>query len=326
MALQNTHRSYIGIAKETTKGTAVTTPTAYIPVIANTVKPSDIYTPLYDEGLRGSLVKNYQYLQGRVHSTFDFGGAVFADTVIYPLAGVLGEDVVTGSAPYVHTLSLKNTTATASDAQPSAYTILDYYGANVRTWAGHQFHDFSLKWNADGLLEYDAKSTGWQSATVATPTPSFSTVLPTVVWTGTVSVAGTTISTNTMGNIDMKRPVTPVYGISNVQTPYQVFLGALEVTGKATFLMENDTQLTNYLSNTQPALVFNWTTGSGATQTSIQATMTKGAYTLAVIERSKDFVEVMVDFNAQGNLTDNGTVGYSPIKWVVKNAVTSSVA
>jgi len=326
VSVQNTHRSYVGIAKETTKGTAVTTPTAYIPVIANTLKPQDMYTPLYDEGLRGSLVKNYNYIQGRVHSTFDFGGAVFADTVIYPLAGVLGEDVVSGSAPYVHTLAVKNSATAAADAQPSAYTLLDFYGANVRTWTGHQFHDFSLKWNADGLLEYDAKSTGWQSATTTTPTPSFSTVLPTAVWYGTVSVGGTTISNNTDGNIDMKRPVTPIYGISNVQTPYSVFVGALEVTGKATFIMENDTQLTNYLTNTQPALVFNWTNGSGASQTSIQATMTKGAYTLAVIERSKDFVEVVVDFNAQGNLTDAGTVGYSPIKWVVKNAITTSVA
>jgi len=326
MSVQNTARSYIGIAKESTKGTAVTTPTAYIPVTASSVKPQDVFTPLYDEGLRGSIVKNYNYIQGRVHSTFDFSGAVFADTVIYPLAGVLGEDVVTGSAPYTHTLALKNSATAAADAQPSAYTILDFYGANVRTWTGHQFSDFSLKWSADGLLEYDAKSTGWQSATVSTPTPSFSTVLPTAVWYGTVSVAGTTISNNTMGNIDMKRPVTPIYGISNVQTPYQVFLGALEVSGKATFIMENDTQLTNYLTNTQPALVFNWTSGTGASQTSIQATMTKGAYTLAVIERSKDFVECIVDFNAQGNLTDAGTVGYSPIKWVIKNAVTTSVA
>jgi len=326
MTVQNTHRSYIGIAKETTKGTAVTTPVAYIPVTASTVKPQDIYTPLFDEGLRGSLVKNYNYIQGRIHSTFDFGGPAFADTILYPIAGVLGEDVVTGSAPYTHTIALKNTTTTASDAQPAAYTLLDFYGANVRSWAGHQFSDFSLKWSADGLLEYDAKSTGWQSATTTTPTPSFTTVLPTAVWYGTVSVGGTTISNNTMGNIDMKRPVTPIYGVANVQTPYQVFLGALEVTGKATFLMENDTQLTNYLTNTQPALVFNWTTGTGATQTQIQATMTKGAYTLAVIERSKDFVEVVVDFNAQGNLTDAGTTGYSPIKWVVKNAVSGAVA
>jgi hypothetical protein len=327
MSVQNTHRSYLGIAKETTKGTPVTTPVAYIPVIANTLKPQDIYSPLYDEGLRGSLVKNYNYLQGRLHSVYDFGGAVFADTIIYPLTGVLGEDVVSGSAPYVHTIALKNSATAAADAQPAAYTLLDFYSANVRSWTGNQFHDFSLKFSADGLLEYDAKATGWQSATVATPTPSFTTVLPTVVWTGTVSVAGSTISNATQGSIDMKRPVTPIYGIANVQTPYQVFVGALEVPGKVTFLMENDTQLTNYLTNTQPALVFNWTTGTGATQTSIQATLTKGAYTLAVIERSKDFVEVMVDINAQGNTTDAGaSAGYSPIKWVVKNAVTSSVA
>ena len=84
--------------------------------------------------------------------------------------------------------------------------------------------------------------------------------------------------------------------------------------------MEADTQLTNYLTNTQPALVFNWAQGTGATATQIQATLTKGAYTAAMIERSKEYVEITVDINAQGNLTDSGTVGYSPIKWVIQNA------
>ena len=325
MSVQNTARSYIGLAKETTKGTPVT-PTVYIPVIANSVKPQDIYGPLYDEGLRGSLVKNYNYIQGRANSTFDFSGAAFADTILYAIAGVLGEDVVTGSsAPYTHTIAVKNSATAAADAQPSAFTITDFYSAAVRAYAGMQFHDFSLKFNADGLLMYDAKATGFVSATASTPTPSFSTILPTPVWYGTVSVGGTSISNSTTGNIDIKRPVTPIWGIANTQNPYQVFVGATEVTGKITFLMENDTQLTNYLTNTQPALVFNWAQGSGASATQIQATMTKGAYTLAVIERSKDFVEVLVDINAQGNLTDAGSVGYSPIKWVVKNAVTTAV-
>jgi len=323
MSVQNTHRSYVGIAKETTKGTPVT-PTVFIPVLASTLKPVDTYGALYDEGLRGSLVKNYNYIQGRGNSTFDFSGAAFADTIGYPIAGLLGEDVVSGSAPYVHTIALKNSATAAADAQPASFTMTDFYSANVRAYAGQQFHDFSLKFTAEGLLEYDAKSTGWLSATASTPTPSFSTVLPTPVWYGTVSVAGTQVSNATTGNIDMKRPVTPIFGIGNTQNPYQVFVGALEVTGKVTFLMEADAQLTNYLTNTQPALVFNWTQGSGASQTQIQATVTKGAYTLAVIERSKDFVEVLVDINAQGNLTDSGTVGYSPIKWVIKNAVTTA--
>ena len=323
MSVQNTHRSYVGIAKETTKGTPVT-PTIFIPVLANTLKPVDTYGALYDEGLRGSLVKNYNYIQGRGNSTFDFGGAAFADTIGFPIAGLLGEDVVSGSAPYVHTIALKNSATAAADAQPASFTMTDFYAANVRAYAGQQFHDFSLKFTAEGLLEYDAKATGWLSATASTPTPSFSTVLPTPVWYGTVSVGGSTVSNSTTGNIDMKRPVTPIFGIGNTQNPYQVFVGALEVTGKVTFLMEADTELTRYLTNTQPALVFNWTQGSGASQTQIQATLTKGAYTLAVIERSKEFVEVMVDINAQGNLTDSGTVGYSPIKWVIKNAVTTA--
>ena len=320
MSVQNTHRSYVGIAKETTKGTPVA-PATFIPVLASSLKPVDMYGPLYDEGLRGSLVKNYNYVQGRGNSTFDFGGAVFSDTVGFPIAGLLGEDVVTGStAPYTHTVALKNATATAADAQPAAFTLTDFYAANVRAFAGVQFHDFSLKFTSEGLLEYDAKGTGWLSTTASTPTPTFSTVLPTPVWYGTVSVGGSTVSNAVTGNLDMKRPVTPIFGIGNTQNPYQVFVGALEVTGKITFLMENDTQLTNYLSNTQPALVFNWSQGTGAAATQIQATVTKGAYTAAVVERSKEYVEVTVDLNAQGNLTDSGTVGYSPIKWVIQNA------
>jgi len=320
VSVQNTHRSYVGIAKETTKGTVVA-PTTFIPVLATTLKPMDNYGPLYDEGLRGSLVKNYNYVQGRGNSTFDFGGAAFADTIGFPIAGLLGEDVLTGaSAPYTHTISLKNSGTTAADAQPASFTLTDFYAANVRSYPGIQFHDFSLKFTSEGLLEYDAKATGWLSSTVSTPTPSFSTILPTPVWYGTVSVAGTTVSNAVTGNLDMKRPVSPIFGIGNTQNPYQVFVGALEVTGKVTFLMEADTQLTNFLTNTQPALVFNWAQGTGAAATQIQATVTKGAYTAAAIERSKDYVEITVDINAQGNLTDSGTVGYSPIKWVIQNA------
>ena len=324
MALQNTARSYVGIAKETTKGTPVT-PTAFIPVIANTVKPEDKYGILLDKGLRGSAAETYNYIQGRGNSTFDFSGDAFADTIGWAIAGVMGTDTITGTAPYSHALTLKYSASTAADIQPVSYTITDFYSANVRAYAGIQFSDFSLKFNADGMLQYDAKATGWLSATASTPTPSFSTVLPTPVWYGTVSVGGTQVTNAMTGQIDMKRPVTPVWGISNTQNPYQVFLGALDVTGKVTFTMEADTQLTNFLTNTQPALVFNWTQGTGSTQTIIQAQLTKGAYTAAVIGRSKDFVEIEVTFNGQANTTDAATAsGYSPIKWTIANAVSTA--
>lgn len=324
MSVQASVRSYLGIAKETTKGTPVA-PTDFIPVMASSLKAVDIIDPLYDEGLRGSNVKNYNYIPGRTRSTIDFGGSVFADTVGYSLAGLLGDVATVGaSAPFTHTMSLENSAVAAADAQPGSFTFTDFYAAAVRTYSGVQIHDFTLKFNSDGMLEYDAKGTGWGSATASTPTPSFSTVLPTPVWQGTVSVGGSALSNAISGEIAMKRPVTPIYGISQTQNPFNVFVGPLEVTGKLTFVMENDTELTRFLTNTQPAIVLNWAYGTGATAVQIQATLTKGAYVAAAIDRGSDFVQISVDINGLGNTTDAGaTLGYSPIKWVLKNAKAS---
>lgn len=324
MTVQASVRSYIGIAKEATKGTAVA-PTDFIPVAKDSLKPQDMVDALYDTGLRGSNVLNYNYIPGRKHSTFDFGGAVFADTVGYGLAGIMGACATTGaSAPFTHTISLLNSLTSGTDTQPIAYTLTDFYAVNVRSYPGCQFSDFSLKFNADGMLEYDTKTMGFPSSTVADPTPTFSTLLPTPVWRGTVSIGGSAVSNAMSGNIDMKRPVTPIYGISNTQSPFQVFLGPLEVTGKITFIMETDAQLTNFLSDTQPAIVLNWAYGAGAAAVQIQATITKGAYTAAVIERGQDFVQVTVDLNGQGNTTDDGASGgFAPIKWVLQNAKAS---
>lgn len=324
MTVQASVRSYLGIAKEVTKGTVVA-PTDFIPVAKDNLKPVDLVDPLYDTGLRGSNVVNYNYIQGRTRSTFDFGGAVFADTVGYAIAGLLGDVATTGaSAPYTHTISLKNSLTSGTDTQPISYTLTDFYAVDVRSYPGCQFSDFSLKFNADGMLEYDAKTTGWQSETVSDPTPTFSTVLPTPVWRGTVSIGGSAVATAMEGNIDMTRAVTPIYGISSTQDPYQVFLGPLEVTGSIKFVMDSDAELINFLNNTQPAIVLNWAYGSGASELQVQATLTKGAYTAAVIERGDDFVSVTIELNAQANTTDDGASGgFAPIKWVLKNAKTS---
>ena len=324
MTIQASVRSYLGIAKEATKGTAVA-PTDFIPVSKDSLKPQDNIDALYDTGLRGSNVLNYNYIPGRKNSTVDFGGAVFADTIGYGIAGLLGACATTGaSAPFTHTISLLNSLTSGVDTQPISYTLTDFYAVDVREYPGCQFSDFSLKFNADGLLEYDTKTMGFSSSTVADPSPTFSTVLPTPVWQGTVSIAGSPVSTAMSGNIDMKRPVTPIYGIAQTQDPYQVFLGPLEVTGKITFIMETDAELTNFLTNVQPAIVLNWAYGAAAAAVQIQATLTKGAYTAAVIERGQDFVSVTIDINAQANTTDDGASGgFAPIKWVLQNAKAS---
>jgi len=323
MSVQASVRSYLGIAKEATKGTAVA-PTDFIPVSVSKIKPVDIIDALYDDGLRGSNVKSYNYIPGRNYSTFDFGGPAFADTIGYPIAGLLGEVTTTGStAPYTHVISLENSATAAADAQPTSFTLTDFYSSAVRAYPGIQISDFGIKFSSEGMLEYDAKGTGFISASASTPTPTFSTIVPSPVWIGTVTIASSQVSNAVDGSLDMKRPVTPIFGISNTQNPYSVFVGPLETTGKFTFVMENNTELTRFLTNTQPAITLDWTSGTSAALVTISCTMTKGAYTAAVIDRSKDFVQVTVDVNAQANTTDTGSVGYSNIKWTLKNAKAS---
>jgi Phage tail tube protein len=321
MAVQPSLKSFLGVALETVEGTPVTA-TDYVPITINSFKPVDQINALYDNGIRGSMVENYAYLQGRKHSEVDFSGPVFADGVGYWLASLLGDVATTGaSAPYTHTISLKNAVASAGDAQPKSLTLTDYYSAGTRQYAGQSVHDFSLNYTADGLLEYTAKSMGWVSNTTTAPTPAFSTVLPTQVWTGVVTIAGSTVAIVQSGSIAMARKTEAVFGIGNTQNPYSIFQGGLNVTGKMTLIMEDDAQLTNYLSNNQPALTFTWSTGTGAALTQVKFTTTKGAYTLAAIERSAQHVQVTVDFSAIGNTTDAGaSAGYSSIKWELKNA------
>ena len=324
MAVQNSVRSYIGIAKETTKGTPVA-PTDYLLVNKDTVKPVDVIDPLYDQGLRGAMVENYNYIPGRTRSTFDLGGAVFADGIGYALTGIMGACATTGaSAPFTHTISLKNSLAATTDVQPLSYTLTDFYAAAVRTYAAQQFHDVTLKFSADGMLEFDAKSTGNLSASTTAPTPTFSTILPTPVWQGTVSIGGSPVSNSMNGSIALKRPVTPIYGIAQTQDPFSVFVGALDVTGDIEFIMEDNTELTRYLTNTQPAIVLNWAYGAAAAAIQIQATITKGAYTAAAYDRGDDFVKISISLNGLGNSTDAGASGgFAPIKWVLQNAKAS---
>jgi hypothetical protein len=315
-------RSYLGVAKEVTPATPVAA-SAFIPVNKDAIKPVDIIAPLYDTGLRGSMATNYTYIQGRRHTEIDVAGPAFADTVGWWLGSIMGSVATTGSsAPYTHVISLKN--ATTGDAQPTSLTLEDYYVSGNRFYPGCKVTDFTLNFNSDGMLDYTTKLMGHPSSTTAAATPTFSAVVPTPVWRGTVSVGGTTIGYTTAASVTMTRASEAIFGINTDQGPYEIFVAALDATGNMTFVMENDDQLTNFLSNSQPAITCTFAQGTGATATSIAFTITKGAYTTAAIDRSGEHVSITVDINAIANTTDAGsTAGFSPIKWTLQNAVVS---
>tara|TARA_R110000868_G_scaffold74293_6_gene214793 strand:+ start:12632 stop:13621 length:990 start_codon:yes stop_codon:yes gene_type:complete len=317
-------RSYVGVAKEVTPATPVAA-TDFIPLMKDSLKPVDIIAPLYDTGLRGSMATNYNYIQGRRHTEIDLGGPVFADTVGWWLGSIMGSVVTSGAeAPYTHTITLKNAVGTDADAQPTSLTIEDMYVADNRVYPGCKVTQMSMTFNSDGMLEYTAKLMGHPSSVAEYEAPSFSAVTPTPVWRGTVYIGDTLIGYTTAASVNMTRAAEAIFGINDSQGPYEIFVGALDATGNMTFVMENDDVLVDFLDNTQPELIFEFAQGTGATATSVLFHVGKGAYTTAAIDRSGDHVAITVDYSTIATTGDAGvTGGYSPITWVLENAVVS---
>lgn len=317
------YKSFLGIAKESayTPGVAPTgvAATDYIPI--TDMKPFDNVKYLTDNNWRGSMVKDYGDVQGNIFAEFEFAGDVFPDTAGYAYAGVLGDYTYTAGTPSQHVMSVKN----SGNGQATTYSLSDYDGYNTRQFTGCSFGSVDTKFSAEGLLQYTAMANGFASAVVSTPTPTYpwSTVTNVPAWTGVTTIAGSTTAKLAEGDIKIARPLSPIFTVDGSQSPYQIFQGAVEVTGSMKLIFEDDTDLTRYLTNTQPSLDIAFSQNSGALV--VQYHMTKCAFEVAKVDRSKDYVELDVTYRAIANSTDVGaSAGYSPIKITIKNAVASA--
>lgn len=322
-------RSYVGVAKETrpAPGVAPTgvAATDYIPFTS--FNPLDNVSYLDDKGIRGSMVEDYGQIQGNIWSEIDLGGDLFPDTFGYPIAGLLGDVATSGAASVAFTHVISTLNSQATNGQPTTFTLSDYYGlgaASTRMFAGCQWSEVDVKFAADGLMSYAAKAKGYASSVVANPTPSFSAVTPVPSWIGVVTLAASVSAIMAEGNVKISRPVTPMLTVDGNQRPYQLFAGAVVAEGSLLLVFESDAQLQYYLSNTQPALQLDFSAGSGSTATQVMFNMSKCAFSNAKIDRSKDWLELSVNYKAVANVTDVGASGgYSPVKVTLKNAKVS---
>ncbi|MHB8671097.1 MAG: phage tail tube protein [Acidimicrobiales bacterium] len=222
-----------------------------------------------------------------------------------------------------HSMGLKN----SGNGQPTPFTIDDQYVANNRQIPGAVFHELGLKFMADGLLQYTAKAAAWASVSAGLPAQSFSTVVPQPAWACIASIGGASSALVQSADITIKRTeAKPIFTLQGTQNPFRIWVGSLDVAGKMVLVMEDDTQLTNYLTNAQPALDFTFQPlAQAAIQNQLKLHMSQPAYTMAKpMQSGKSWVELEVDFRAIANTADVGASGlYSPIKATVQSAKAS---
>jgi len=182
----STYQTVLGIAKEPQPATgAPVAATAFIPV--KKLEPDNKPVKLYDESWKGSMVEITGVQAGVQSAELSLGGNVYADTVGWFLAGMLGDVATTGaSAPFTHTMALLN----SGNGQPTSYTLTDTDPLSTRQYASCRFSELTLKWDAAELLTWEGKAIGWTGATASAPTSSFSTIPPVPAWALTATIGG----------------------------------------------------------------------------------------------------------------------------------------
>ncbi|MGB6771194.1 MAG: phage tail tube protein [Candidatus Dormiibacterota bacterium] len=307
-------RQQFGIAKETAKGTWITS-SAYLEL--DTFSPEDKITMLPVTGLRGSMVTDYGDVQGVGTADLSLGGAVFADTIGWPLAGLLGDLAVTGTGPYVNKMAVLN----SGLGQPTSHSLTHLYQAtHARGYAGTQWSEVELQYTAPDLAKFTAKATSLLSATETAPTPSYTAILPFAAWQCACLIGGASTIVVTEATVTMTRKLDIINDLNGTQAPAQIFVGPLSVMWKISGLADaSDTALLEYLNNTQPAIDLTMTQSTSAileVHSSVVA-MESGPF-----KADKDVLEIDLAGRAIANTTDVGaSSGYSPVLVTLTNSV-----
>lgn len=296
--------SYLGLALETTPGTAVA-PSHFVPI--KTFKAGDEIKRIMDDGKRGVLAKDFGMYAATAMAQLEYEGQFYPDIPGYFLKCVMGTDTVTGTAaPYTHAFTLSN-------AQPPTLTMTDYEVAGTRQYAYGVVEELSLKWTAEGDLTYTTKMQSQQSSVLGTaPTQSYTAAAPFLGYEASLKINGATNLNLVGGDMMLKRMVKPTYGANNTQQFTRMNVGELEVSGKLTFDIQDYTEHNLYLQNNQYPTVITFTQGTNI----LTLQMSQMAVDKSTVDRSQEMVRVDMSYKGIYNATDGG-----PVKISLQNSI-----
>lgn len=315
MPYQASWQVQVGLAKETTWGTAVPS-TIFYPAGKNT-KLDSRFQNLLEEGWEGIAGKDKVYIQGTGWSELNWPDMWFyPDTSPHFLMALLGTDTVTGSGPFTHTITLNNTANTPS----YSCTKFDGLVATARQSAGVYFEQLTLKFANPGKFAINAVGRGKLATNATKPTASYSALTPYVPWQAALTLNGSSNARLIDCQIDIKRPLGQIWGMSNTQDMTGEVVSDMEVALKMTYVPIDYTEYNLFLNNTQGAFSLIFT--SGASTLTFQ--MSKCAFEDPTpIDHGQSFARIMATGRAISNATDAGT-GNSPLKIVAVNAQASA--
>lgn len=221
----------------------------------------------------------------------------------------------TGGLLFAHASSAAVTTTTThtfkqnATAAKATYSLtVDDTAGNVLGYTACTLSDLQIKIDPKAIVSVNVKYVSNPGVTQSGITPTYTTLAPNLGWEWVMTNAGGTSDRGLTYDLTVKRAVDAIHASNGVQTPREIFQGALEVDGayKALFLNNNDLNL--YLNYTQTPTTAVVTQPVAQGGMSLALTLTKSGWFKGKRDYSQSYVQA--DFSLSGiwNSTDTGSV------------------
>jgi hypothetical protein len=278
---------------------------------------------LDDSDFRGSPVMHYDQVPGVRYDGFSGKTHLYSDVFPNLVRAALGStDTVASVGPslWTHTIGLNNSPNTGS--QSPSYSILNNSVDKIYQITGARLNDLSLTFAANAAVEANFTWVGNISTNVASVAVVESTQHLVPAWNCAASIAGASVAVVESGSLDIKRDTKSIFTLGQ-QGPYNNFQGPLSVTGKLAFVVEaGEPWYADALTRDQLQVILNFV--DPVTAYSMTFTMSNVQLQKPEIDQSKTYISLSTDFIATADTTDVVTIGYSPLKFVATNGISSA--
>lgn len=255
--------------------------------------------------LQDSAGANLEYVKistvtgtGPYTATIATGGGTGGNTTRYAHVAAGGSV----ASQTTHTFKQNRTFTTV---WPS-YSFTTDDGADQLGWPGCTGAELGIKIDPKQYVTVAPKYVGFPSASQSTFAYAASTAQPLIGWAWTVTNAGASSTRGLTMDITLKRATEPIFSSTGLQSPREIFPGALEADGTYKAIYDSTADMNLFISALQQPTVHTLTQPVLAGGATLVITMTQSAYTTGKRDLGQAYVQADFALSAINNATDGG--------------------
>jgi hypothetical protein len=242
------------------------------------------------------------------------GVGPFTIPIVTPAAGL-----AKGHTSAVTVVSQTTHTFKQSTAPLPTYSLTLYDTTQTISTSWGRLSDLQLKIDPKGTVTASLKYVAFPTVTQSPQTPAFSTYDPLLGWSWNMTNAGASSTRGLTYDVTVKRATEALHTSDGVQSPREIFAGAIEADGNYRAIFENQTDLALYTTYAQQPATASLTQPIAKGGQSLSLTLSKSGWFKGKRDLANTYAAADFSFSGIYNTTDGGAA-----QAVLKNWTTAA--